>query len=122
MTPAHLVQGGIQINTYFINVKSILSVRTTRHEEYYQARPFEGAVYLQDKMEFEGMIANIGVRLDLWYSGMKYYQYLFEPFGKHDSLGRFNPNLGTRQKSPFHVRLQSRLGVSFPISSNTVFH
>ncbi len=33
-------------------------------------------------MEFEGLIANVGLRLDVWYSGMDYYVDLFEPFGK----------------------------------------
>lgn len=54
MTPAHLVQGGVQINSYLIDVSNFINVRSTRYEENYRARPFEGAVYLQDKMEFEG--------------------------------------------------------------------
>ncbi|WP_397546360.1 carboxypeptidase-like regulatory domain-containing protein [Rhodothermus marinus] len=122
VTPAHLVQGGVQINSYLIDVSNFINVRSTRYEENYRARPFEGAVYLQDKMEFEGLIANVGLRLDVWYSGMDYYVDLFEPFGKPDSLGRFDPSRGLREKPPVHVRLQPRLGISFPISSTTVFH
>ncbi|WP_243663568.1 TonB-dependent receptor domain-containing protein [Rhodothermus marinus] len=53
---------------------------------------------------------------------MDYYVDLFEPFGKPDSVGRFDPIRGLREKPPVHVRLQPRLGISFPISSTTVFH
>ncbi len=122
LTPYHLLHGGIQINSYLIDVFNSVNLRSTRQIERYKARPFEAAMYLQDKMEFEGMIANVGLRLDIWYSGMKYYIDLFEPFGKPDSLGRFNPENGARQAPPVHVRLQPRLGISFPISVNTVFH
>lgn len=122
LTPSHLLHGGIQLNTYLIQVSNMVNVRSNRQREEYQARPFEAAVFLQDKMEFEGLIANVGLRLDVWYSGKEYYVDLFEPFGKPDSLGRFNPTNGIRQKPPVHVRLQPRLGISFPVSVNTVFH
>ncbi len=34
--------------------------------QYYHVTPISGGAYLQDKLEFEGMIANLGVRLDYW--------------------------------------------------------
>lgn len=34
--------------------------------QYYNVMPISGGAYLQDKLEFEGMIANLGVRLDYW--------------------------------------------------------
>jgi hypothetical protein len=122
LTPAHQLNAGIQLNSYLIDVDNYLNLRTTRLRENYQARPFEGAVYVQDKMEFEGMIANFGLRLDLWYSGMDVYPDLFTPFGEPDSLGRFNPAAAQRESPPVHTRLQPRLGVSFPVTATTVFH
>ena len=38
----------------------------------YKAEPWQFAYYLQDKMEWEGMIVNAGVRLDFWYLGKEY--------------------------------------------------
>lgn len=119
---AHLVDGGVQINSYRINVANYLNARSTRLLEDYTARPFEAAVYLQDKMEFEGLIANIGVRFDSWYSGVENYTDLFEPFGDPDSLGVFHPSNAERESPPVHMRVQPRLGISFPITVNTVFH
>lgn len=122
VTPAHQLNAGVQLNAYTLDVANRLNVRSTRLQEVYRARPLEGAVYVQDKMEFQGMIANVGLRFDLWYSGMDYYPDLFTPFGDPDEAGRFDPARGERRRAPVHTRLQPRLGVSFPITTTTVFH
>ena len=122
ITNAHLINTGIQINSYLIDVSNFLTVRSNSRLERYTAHPFEAAVYAQDKMEFEGMIANVGLRFDVWYSGVDYFTDLYKPFGNPDSLGQFNPANGERKKSPVYGRLQPRLGFSFPISTNTTFH
>ena len=122
LTDAHLLNGGIQVNAYHIDVSNFQNVRTTRQLEDYDARPFEAAAYLQDKMEFEGLIANVGLRFDSWYSGVDTYTDLYTPFGDPDSIGIFNPTNAARESPPLHVRLQPRLGISFPITANTVFH
>lgn len=122
VTEGHLVNGGLQVNAYTIDVSNFQNVRTTRLLEDYTAHPFEAAVYLQDKMEFQGLIANVGLRLDAWYSGVDHYTDSYTPFGAPDSLGVFHPSQGAREKPPVHLRVQPRLGVSFPITANTVFH
>jgi len=122
VTNAHLINAGIQINSYRIDVSNYLSVRSNRHIEEYIANPFEAAIFVQDKMEFEGMIANVGLRLDLWYSGVDYFPDLYIPFGAPDDDGRYNPEAVERESPPIHARLQPRIGFSFPITESTVFH
>lgn len=122
ITNSHLFNAGIQLNSYLIDVSNFLSVRTNRFLENYTAHPFEAAAYVQDKMEFEGMIANVGLRLDTWYSGVDYYTDLYTPYGDPDSLGRFDSSNAERKSPPVYSRLQPRVGVSFPVTTNTVFH
>lgn len=122
VTNSHLLNAGIQVNSYHIDVSNFLDVRSSRELERYTANPLEAAAYAQDKMEFQGMIANVGLRMDLWYSGLDYYPDLYTPFGDPDSLGRFDPSNAQTENPPVHVRLQPRIGVSFPISTETVFH
>ena len=122
VTGSHLLNGGIQVNSYLIDVSNFLNIRTTRLIEDYVAHPLEAALYLQDKMEFEGLIANVGLRFDLWYSGVDYYPDSFTPFGEPDSTGRFHPENVETGKPPIYGRLQPRIGFSFPISVNTTFH
>jgi outer membrane receptor protein involved in Fe transport len=122
VTQNHLINTGIQVNSYVIDVSNFRNVRTNRLLDSYSAHPIEAAAYVQDKMEFEGLIANVGLRFDLWYSGTNYYPDPFTPFGDPDSLGRFDPSSAPQEKPPVYGRLQPRIGFSFPISSNTVFH
>ncbi len=122
VTDAHLLNGGIQVNSYRIDVSNYLNVRSTRLLEDYLAKPFEAAAYVQDKMEFEGLIANVGLRFDSWYSGVDRYLDLYTPFGSPDSVGHFDPARGETEAPPLHTRLQPRVGISFPVTASTVFH
>jgi outer membrane receptor protein involved in Fe transport len=126
VTKSHLLNGGLQFNYYTIDVRDAASTQTGSGGaiSIYSAHPYEGALYLQDKMEFEGMIANVGLRFDVWNSGLDYYTNLFEPYSLiMDSLGvRYNAASAPKAKSPIVARLQPRVGVSFPVGEYTVFH
>jgi len=77
----------------------------------YSATPWQAAYYLQDKMEWEGMIVNAGLRFDFWYLGSE-YQVL------QDS-GRF-ASREFDQGDRFQMMLSPRLGVSHPITERDV--
>ena len=128
VTNSHLVNGGIQANYYSLGVNDITqiaqkgSIRLTK----FSGEPYELGLYLQDKMEFEGMIANVGLRWDLWNSNNSYYVNQFDPFVIPDSLGNptlnYSADLAPKEKVKPIGRLQPRVGVSFPVSTTTVFH
>jgi outer membrane receptor protein involved in Fe transport len=86
---------------------------------FYHVFPYRVGAYLQDKIEFQGFIANLGVRLD--YS---------DPNGTYLVLGEFDENLGkglgkqliqTVSKADAKTSLlwSPRLGVSHPITANS---
>jgi outer membrane receptor protein involved in Fe transport len=77
----------------------------------YQADPWQLAYYLQDKMEWEGMIVNAGVRLDLWYLGSQYK--VLQDDGTFRTV-EFDPN------ERFQMMVSPRLGVSHPITDRDV--
>ena len=112
VTKSHLLNGGMQFNYYNIDVNNSSSTQTGSGGPIsrYSAKPYEGALFIQDKMEFEGMIANVGLRFDVWNSGMDYFTDVFSPYS------------APRAKTPTIARLQPRVGVSFPVSEFTVFH
>jgi outer membrane receptor protein involved in Fe transport len=128
VTKSHLVNGGIQANYYSLGVNDISSIaskgsiRLTK----FSGEPYEMGLYLQDKMEFEGMIANVGLRWDLWNSNNSYYVNQFDPFVIPDSAGNptlnYSADLSPKEKVKPIGRLQPRVGVSFPVSTTTVFH
>ena len=82
--------------------------------------PRRAGAYIQDKFEWEGMIANIGVRLD--YSDANVSWYTVDRYSKYFT-GQFSDEIEEAPTEPSDPRfaLSPRLGVSFPISENTKF-
>jgi hypothetical protein len=87
--------------------------------EYYRAYPYNVAVYVQDKMEYSGMIANIGLRAEAYN-----FQSNF-PIDPYNIFyqGRSGPALGNPETVPSKTQfiLLPRIGVSFPIGESTAF-
>ena len=78
--------------------------------------PVRGAAYAQSKLEFSGMIANLGLRLDYFHAGGDWYN--FAPFSRAFSA-KYAPEINTflEQESTRHIfTLSPRMGVSFPIT------
>ena len=105
--------------------------------------PLQFGIYFQDKMEFESMILNMGVRYDYydgnrdWFTKDSFvwnpaldpaYQPSADPDKDGiDSLGHKKwdfqnvLNKPRQRVAPFHS-INPRLGISFPITDKTVFH
>ncbi len=76
------------------------------------------SAYVQDKLEFEGMIANVGLRFDLSDAGGEWYEY--DPY---TTTFRGTASLGIDtllQKAPTKAitAFSPRLGVAFPITTD----
>jgi outer membrane receptor protein involved in Fe transport len=128
VTRSHLINGGIQGSLYALDVNNITNIASKGSitQKRFTAYPMELGAFIQDKMEFEGMIANIGLRWDLWHSNNEYYTDQFDPFVLRDAAGNptlyYDANNAPKEKSKAIGRLQPRVGVSFPVSTSTVFH
>lgn len=81
--------------------------------------PIKGALYLQDKLEFEGMVANLGVRFD--YSDPQGEWYEYDPyntaFTSGNSLGI--DSLLAKVSVDKQLDISPRVGISFPITVNS---
>lgn len=77
----------------------------------YQADPWQVAYYIQDKMEWEGMIVNAGLRFDLWYLGSQYK--VLQDDANYRTVN-FDPS------ERLQVMVSPRLGVSHPITDRDV--
>jgi len=91
--------------------------------ENYEVNPIDFSIYIQDKMEFEGLIVNAGLRYDYFYSGddVTFPGDFNTPvdLSKHpdDDDYMLNPKMS----QPFNS-FSPRLGMSHPITKNTVLH
>jgi outer membrane receptor for ferrienterochelin and colicin len=84
--------------------------------------PYEGNIYAQTKLEFESLIMNLGLRYDFYNSNDEVYLNFFDPFDTYGALVEDRaPNPDTEPTSTFG-QLSPRIGISHPISVNTVLH
>jgi len=104
--------------------------------------PLQFAAYVQNKMEFESMILNIGLRYDyfdpnrMWFERQNYFNLAVDPLydktkdpddDQIDSDGHIKyafENVLKKNRVPaksYHM-ISPRFGVSFPITENSLLH
>ncbi|MCR4438101.1 MAG: TonB-dependent receptor [bacterium] len=85
----------------------------------YKAKSWYAAGYVQDKLEFAGMVANIGVRVEAYNFGADVPKDKYSVF--YPALG--SPSIGTPawEPSKTFVSFSPRAGISFPIGDKTAF-
>jgi len=102
-----------------VNYGSVdLVLPSGRSTSKWQTYPRRLAAYVQDKLEFEGMIANFGLRYEMSHAGGDWYEY--DPYTKV-FRGAQSQNIDTLLKRVPTQKIDAlspRLGVSFPITEN----
>jgi outer membrane receptor protein involved in Fe transport len=85
----------------------------------YRIFPYRIGAYIQDKLEFEGFIANLGLRLDYSQSNTK--RYLLGTYDTFYSsqLGDLIEDEAPNEESQSSMTLSPRLGISHPITENS---
>ena len=119
---ANLIKAGIEFVYNNFDIDSYTespSMSTWNRTMIYQINPYRLSAYIQDKMEFEGFIANIGLRLD--YSNPNTMHYILDPFDEYYGAGLGNEleDKAPKEKSKASFTLSPRLGISHPITENS---
>lgn len=89
----------------------------TQNNQAYAKYPYEFALYLQDKMEYDMMIINAGVRFDYFDSNTDLPADLRNPLNNP-----LFPGAGQTREAVSESQISPRLGVSFPISDAGAIH
>ncbi len=84
----------------------------------WQRSPIQGAAYAQSKLEFKGMVANLGLRMDYFDANTEWWD--FDPYSstlryRVDVLDQELP----KQAVDAQLALSPRIGISFPITDNS---
>ena len=133
VTENHQIQTGIEFSAnHLYNLGTTNYGSSNLYMEYYDVTPTSISIYAQDKMEYEGMIVNAGLRYDI------YNPDGVSPADPLDPL-ELNPDDGTIKldddafdvglpiiKDPVEpstkYMLAPRLGISFPITDRAKLH
>ncbi len=139
---SHLVKAGLEVKYHqlylddysivpeqhdSVYIATIPDLTSPLHEQYLES-PREFSAYIQDKLEYENMIVNVGVRFDYFESRGK---ILADPGDPNVYL----PQKPENMKLPLDQRLQQwykiaspkysispRFGISYPITDRGVLH
>ena len=85
----------------------------------YKAKTWYVSGYIQDKLEFSGMVANLGLRMDAYNFGADVPVDPYNVF--YPALGSPSVGIPEWEKSKTYTTLSPRLGISFPIGEKTAF-
>lgn len=125
VTNNHLIKAGVSgwLMDQNYNASSSLAVSAfiwrTGFATNYKADSWYAASYIQDKMEFAGLVANIGMRMDAYNFGADVPANKFAVF--YPAQGAPARGIPEWEKSKTYITYSPRLGISFPIAERTAF-
>lgn len=132
---SHELKFGLQLRSYDIAMNSFSILRDSSRyrnatiapagsnsNNNYIKNPLEFSAYVQDKMEFESLVLNIGLRYDYFDANSQYSTNIFYPTPNDPSIpSSVDPSTLLADTEPKH-QFSPRLGVSFPITDQGIIH
>jgi outer membrane receptor protein involved in Fe transport len=100
---------------------TIPALSSSRRDEY-SKYPLELSAYMQDKMEFENLVLNIGLRYDYFNSNSVYSTNLDYPSPYGRNIPGYIDKSTLLAESPAKHMLSPRMGLSFPITDQGIIH
>jgi hypothetical protein len=124
LTANHQLRAGLQARIHDLDmtrragyIGGVFSAYKNYSEEIWNVKPKEYSAYVQDKMEYAGLIINVGLRLDGLDLGAGDFENFFAPFTTATDAGGGSVRVPVRgENAPIKWFLAPRLGVSHPIS------
>lgn len=160
VTRHHQIKGGLEARLYDLTLDefsivpakkgndeikpflpSVPLLSTTDHNDY-QYKPVEMAAYIQDKMEFDDMIVNFGLRFDYFNAKGRLLAdprdpNIYDPFLKEHKYKNYNSALPDSvqteytvaereafwyKKSSAKMQVSPRFGIAYPITDRGIIH
>jgi outer membrane receptor protein involved in Fe transport len=116
----NLVKGGFEGQFYHVTKNDNFTpwdpaAAASGQTDSYDYSPFNGDAYIQDQVEFAGILLNPGLRLDYFNPRAN---FLKDP----NNYQPYYPGSPYWQASTPKTQLSPRFGISYPISDRTQFH
>jgi outer membrane receptor for ferrienterochelin and colicin len=135
-------KSGVDLNFYDVQEIDVFASTNNYYIYEYDVQPRAGALYAQDKLEFEGLIMNLGLRFDFFDPNHKVVKDFDHPWDPdiYEEEGGYGPNGdqmpidiesydddgnylgGGLVDADMKFKLSPRLGASYPITDDSYFH
>ncbi len=131
VTPHHLLKTGAMVRKFDFFYESFQGVFEGGNRwnllNVFAGRPYEGAFYLQDKIEVPGLVINAGFRGDFFNQNRDAAKHMFDPLAflpttpGHDPAKPVGyPGKPETERTRTQFAFAPRLGISHPISDKSV--
>ena len=114
---------------YYENYAAESKSNRVNEMNVFDGSPYEGNAYVQDKIEFPGLVVNVGVRGDFFNQNRNAPKNMYDPLAFQIGTPGHDPGQplgipGTPEREPtkLQVAIAPRLGISHPISERAVLH
>ena len=134
ITKLHNLKAGFTFKSNDFNYENFSSeskdaLKRVNLMNVFDGNPYEGNVYVQDKIEFPGLIVNVGLRTDFFNQNRNAPKNMFDPLAielttpGHDPAQPVGiPGTPEREMTKLQIAISPRLGISYPMSENSVLH
>ena len=132
VTANHLIQTGVEFLAYDLyNLGTTNYGSSNLYMEFYDVQPQSLSMYVQDKMEYEGMIVNAGLRYDMYNPDGVSPADPLDPLELNDDgtikLDKETYKVGLPiikdpVKASIKHMVSPRLGISYPITDRSKLH
>ncbi|MBN1352141.1 TonB-dependent receptor [candidate division KSB1 bacterium] len=104
----------------FVYLNPFLGTDILHDYSDYNRKPYEGAFYFQDKIEYDYVILNLGLRVDYFNAADSMWADIYKPpyYYNADNELVWNPLHNVKTK----WYISPRLGIAHPVTENTVIH
>ncbi len=135
LTNHHEAKFGIEYKTHELNYESFTILRdtsvnltpvipdvSTSYRDSYVRTPTEFSAFIQDKIEFDEIILNLGVRMDYISPDARYSTNTFYPSPNDPELPSYIDANSLLADAEAKYHISPRFGVSFPITDQGIIH
>ncbi len=132
----NVIKGGVGMKTQDVDFYQVQAYPANVYTDIFHTYPFESHAYLQDKLEYSGMVINLGLRFDVFDPNASYpadpfdfrWGYAHSPVAGEELI---QVNSESQYRSYWEMprieaknsyQVSPRVGVSYPISDRDKLH
>jgi len=128
----HQIKSGLEFNQYYLYKRSVMRHQITFgdaaylryfiHNVNYEYSPRRKAFYIQDKIDYDGLVANIGIRFDIF--DPRASRPALEEKQMSDSTiysSTWVINYQKKKKASIKYQISPRIGIALPVSDDSEF-
>jgi outer membrane receptor protein involved in Fe transport len=131
----NVIKGGVGLKNQDVDFYQVQAYPANVYTDIFHVYPFESHAYLQDKLEYSGMVINIGLRFDVFSPNASYPDDPFNYRWGYAHTPTTEEFIGINSASPYRFywdmprieaeksyQVSPRVGVSYPISDRDKLH